>query len=79
MSSNASLYLYKNIEMTLQIVLTLPTTVASCDCSFTKLKLTKNCLRSAPAQEHASAIVIAVQKNYNDITDEFKASEYNIP
>jgi hypothetical protein len=69
---------YPNIEIALRIFLTLPVTVASCESSFSKLKLIKNYLRSAQNQEHIEG-ELAQQLNYDDIIDRFadtKAKKY---
>ncbi|XP_065665568.1 uncharacterized protein LOC136086994 [Hydra vulgaris] len=69
---------YPYIEITLRIFLTLPVTVASCECSFSKLKLLKNYLRSSMGQERLTNLAILSIKNplvkslcYNEIIDNF--------
>jgi len=42
--------LFPNVTVCLHILLTIPATVASVECSFSKLKLVKNCLRSTMTQ-----------------------------
>ena len=45
---------YPNTNIALRIFLTLPVTVASCERSFSKLKLIKNYLRSSMGQDRLS-------------------------
>ena len=49
---------YPNVEIALRIFLTLPITVATCERSFSKLKLIKNYLRSSMEQERISDLAI---------------------
>lgn len=49
---------YPNVETALRIFLTLPITVATCERSFSKLKLIKNYLRSTMGQERISDMAI---------------------
>lgn len=49
---------YPNVETALRIFLTLPITVATCERSFSKLKLIKNYLRSTMEQERISDMAI---------------------
>jgi len=65
--------IYPNIEIALQIFLTLPVTVALCERSFSKLRLIINYLRSSMAQERLCefAIIfierdISTTLNYDD-------------
>jgi hypothetical protein len=53
---------YPNIEIALRIFLTLPVTVASCERSFSTLRLIKNYLRSAQNQEHTSNLGIYLHR-----------------
>ena len=69
---------YPNIAIALRIFLTIPVTVASCERSFSKLKIIKNYLRSTMGQERLSNLSIisieqniAHQLNYDSIIDEF--------
>jgi len=69
---------YPNIEIALRIFLTLPVTVASCERSFSKLKIIKNYLRSSIGQDRLSNMAIisiesetANHLNYDDIIEEF--------
>lgn len=71
---------YPNIEIALRIFLTLPVTVASCERSFSKLKIIKNYLRSTMGQERLSGLaVISIERdisttvNYDDVIDQFAA------
>jgi hypothetical protein len=73
---------YPNIEIALRLYLTLPVTVASCERSFSKLKLVKNYLRSSMGQETLSGLAImsiefgiADSLKYDDVIDEFAASK----
>lgn len=49
---------YPNLEIALRIFLTLPITVATCERSFSKLKLIKNYLRSTMGQDRISDMAI---------------------
>ena len=73
---------YPNIEIALRLYLTLPVTVASCERSFSKLKLVKNYLRSSMGQERLSGLAImsiefgiADSLQYDDVIDGFAASK----
>lgn len=73
---------YPNIEIALRLLLTLPVTVASCERSFSKLKLIKNYLRSTMGQERLSGLAIlsieydvASKVNYDDVIDTFAAAK----
>ena len=54
---------YPFIEIALRIFLTLPVTVASCELSFSKLKLLKNYLRSSMDQERLTNLAILSIEN----------------
>jgi len=69
---------YPNINVALRIFLTLPVSTASCERSFSKLKLIKNYLRSTIGQERLSNLsIISIEYNivkninYDDVIDEF--------
>lgn len=69
--------IYPNIEIALQIFLTIPVTVTSCERSFSKLKLVKNYLRSTVGQERLTSLSIvsieyyvAISLNYDSIIDD---------
>jgi hypothetical protein len=71
-------YVYPNVEIALRIYLTLPVTVASCERSFSKLKLIKNYLRSTLGQERLTNLsilsieqVMANNIDYEDIINDF--------
>jgi len=59
--------IYPNVEIALRIFLTPPVTVASCERSFSKLKLINNYLRSSMAQERlcdlASVLGVTLQQH----------------
>ena len=78
--SYSSTEVYPNIEISLRLFLTLPVTVASCERSFSKLKLVKHYLRSSMGQERLSGLSImsiesgmAGSLHYDDVIDEFAA------
>lgn len=69
---------YPNIEICLRLALTLPVTSASCERSFSKLKLVKTYLRSQIGQERLTNLAImsieyetAEKTNYDDIIEKF--------
>ncbi|EZA54577.1 Zinc finger MYM-type protein, partial [Ooceraea biroi] len=69
---------YPNINVALRIFLTLPVSIASCERSFSKLKLIKNYLRSTMGQERLSSLsILSIEHNivkdinYDDVIDEF--------
>ncbi|XP_064423027.1 zinc finger MYM-type protein 1-like [Latimeria chalumnae] len=69
---------YPNIEIALRIFLMLPVTVASCERSFSKLKLIKTYLRSSIGQTRLSNLAIlsfenalASAVNFDQVIDEF--------
>ncbi|KAF0710596.1 Uncharacterized protein FWK35_00036342, partial [Aphis craccivora] len=73
---------YPNISVAYQIYLTMPVTSASCERSFSKLKLIKTYLRSTTEQarlNHLSIISIenkiARQINYEDIINDFASKK----
>lgn len=74
--------LYPNVEKALRIFLTLPVTTASCERSFSKLKLIKNYLRSCMEQGKLSNVAIisiehaiACAVNFDDIIDKFASKK----
>ena len=50
--------IYPNVKIAFRIFLTMPVTVASCERSFSKLKLVKTYLRSSIGQERLSNLSI---------------------
>lgn len=71
---------YPNIEISLRIFLTMPVSVASCERSFSKLKLIKNYLRSRTGQSRLSSLAIlsieyeaASKLNFEEIISEFSS------
>ncbi|XP_016661805.1 uncharacterized protein LOC103310064 [Acyrthosiphon pisum] len=69
---------YPNIEIALRIFLTIPVTTATCERSFSKLKIIKNYLRSTMSQDRLTNMgIISIERelaskiNFEDIIDEF--------
>ena len=69
--------MYPNNEIVLCIYLTIPVTVASCEWSFSKLKLVKTYLKSTLSQEHLSILAmlsvehkLLVSLNYDSVIDD---------
>lgn len=69
---------YPNIEIAIRIFLSMPVTTASCERSFSKLKLIKTYLRSTMAQERLSSMAIlsieteiASKLDYEEVIDKF--------
>lgn len=69
---------YPNINIALRIFLTIPVTSASCERSFSKLKLIKNYLRTTIGQQRISNLgIISIEYNtakainFDDLIDEF--------
>lgn len=69
---------YPNVETAFRIFSTIPVTIATCERSFSKLKLVKNYLRSTMGQERLSNLAILSIENeiaskidFDDIIDEF--------
>lgn len=76
--------LFTNVRIALQIMLTIPVTVASAELSFSKLKLIKTYLCSTMAQERLNALAIlsieARKLNFKDILTSFaKAKARKVP
>ncbi|XP_045480925.1 zinc finger MYM-type protein 1-like [Harmonia axyridis] len=56
--------IYPNLDTALRIFLTLPVTTATCELSFSKLKLVKTYLRSSIGQERlANLAIISIERN----------------
>lgn len=75
---NNILEVYPNIVTVLKIVLTAPVTVASTERSFSKLKISKNYLRSTMSQERLTALsLLSIENeitktiNYDDVIKNF--------
>ncbi|KAL4089005.1 hypothetical protein QTP88_024083 [Uroleucon formosanum] len=73
---------YPNLEVALRIFLTMPVTTATCERSFSKLKLIKNYLRSTMGQERLSNLAIlsieqeiASKIDYTSIIEEFTSKK----
>lgn len=67
LSLNNLLELYPNLVTALQIVLTLPVSVASGEGSFSKLKIIKNYLRSTMSQERLNGLAtISIENDFLD-------------
>lgn len=69
---------FPNLRTALQILLTVSVSVASCERSFSKLKLIKTYLRSTMTQERLTNLaILSIEKttfesiSYDDIIDEF--------
>lgn len=69
---------FPNLRTALQILLTMAVSVASCERSFSKLKLIKTYLRSAMSQERLTNLaILSIEKetfnriNFNDVIDQF--------
>lgn len=69
---------FPNISIALRIYCTLPTTSASCERSFSKLKIIKTYLRSTMSQERLSGLAIlaienktAYETNFDEVIDSF--------
>jgi hypothetical protein len=61
---------YPNVSIAYRILLTVPVTVASAERSFSKLKLTKNYLRSTMSQERLNGLAIcSIERNILDTID----------
>lgn len=80
--SNSLKDIYPNIDIALRIFLTLPVTVASCERSFSKLKIIKNYLRSTLAQERLTNLGIlsiefsmANSIGFDNIIDNFASTK----
>jgi len=78
--SSLGLEAYKTLVTALKILLTLPLSVASCERSFSKLKLIKSYLRTTMNRDRLSNLAIlsienevAASLDYNDIIAEFAA------
>lgn len=69
---------YPNLEIALRLFLCLPVTVASCERSFSKLKLIKNYLRASTGQERLTNMsILSIENeianniNFDAIIDQF--------
>ena len=69
---------YSNTAIAIRIFLTIPVTVATCERSFSKLKLIKNYMRSKMGQERLSSLAIISIENevannidFDDVISEF--------
>jgi len=69
---------YPNIELALRIFLTIPVTTATCERSFSKLKIVKNYLRSTTSQDRLTNMgIITIERelatkiNFKNVIDEF--------
>lgn len=57
-------YVFSNMWIALEILLTIPVSVASRERSFLKLKLIKKCLRSIMGDERLPSLAILFIENY---------------
>ncbi|XP_054276760.1 52 kDa repressor of the inhibitor of the protein kinase-like [Macrosteles quadrilineatus] len=69
---------YPNVEISLRIFLTMPVSVASCERSFSKLKIIKNYLRSSMCETRLTNLAIlsieydrAAKIDFNEVINEF--------
>lgn len=69
---------FPNVSIALRIYCTLPTTSASCERSFSKLKIIKTYLRSTMSQERLSGLAIlaienktAFETDFDELIDSF--------
>ncbi|XP_054267047.1 52 kDa repressor of the inhibitor of the protein kinase-like [Macrosteles quadrilineatus] len=69
---------YPNVEISLRIFLTMPVSVASCERSFSKLKIIKNYLRSSMCETRLTNLAIlsieydrASKIDFNEVINEF--------
>ncbi|XP_050547907.1 uncharacterized protein LOC126909513 [Daktulosphaira vitifoliae] len=73
---------YPNLEVALRIFLTMPVTTATCERSFSKLKIIKNYLRSTMVQERLTNLAIlsieheiASKMDYTLVIEEFASKK----
>jgi hypothetical protein len=78
--SSMGLEAYKNLATDLQILLTLSVSVASCERSFSKIKLIKSYLRSTLSQDRFTNLAIlsienevASSSDFSDVIKDFAA------
>ena len=71
-----------NLATAIRILLTITTSIASCERSFSKLKLVKNYLRSTMSQDRLSSLVLMSVESevldkidMSDIIEEFAAKK----
>ena len=57
---------YRNVATLYKICCTIPVTSASCERSFSKLKLVKTALRSTMSQDRLSSLVIGTETDLSD-------------
>jgi len=69
---------FPNLRTSLQILLTVTVSIASCERSFSKLKFILSCLRSKMGQERLSNSALLIiemenfeKMNFDDIIDQF--------
>ena len=62
-------YKYPNLLKAYQIALTIPVSIASSECSFSKLKIVKNYLRSTMAEEWLDALIATCSSEVLDNLD----------
>ena len=71
---------FPNLQIALHLLLSIGCSIASCECSFSKLKLTKTHMRSILSQERLSglAILSIERKIFNNINIEEIVEEFTI-
>ena len=70
--------LFPNLRVAVQLMLTIAISVASCERSFSKMKLIMNYLKSSMSQDRLSALaLLSIEReevnhlNFNDVIDKF--------
>src|SRR5207253_1200510 len=80
--TNDMFEVFPNLTVAYQIFLTIPVSVASCERSFSKLKLVKNCLRLLMGQDRLSHLAmlsieskVASNINFDNLLQEFASAK----
>ena len=73
---------FPNLRIALQILLTIAVSIASCERSFSKLKLILSCLRTSMGQQHlVDLAILSIERetlestDFDDIIDKFAAAK----